>query len=60
MERPRTSPGAILSVRALGRIYGGVAAVADVDLEVGRHDLLGIIGPNGASKTTLFNLMSGF
>jgi branched-chain amino acid transport system ATP-binding protein len=53
-------PGLILSVRGLSRLYGGVAAVCDVDLDVRRHDLLGIIGPNGAGKTTLFNLMSGF
>jgi branched-chain amino acid transport system ATP-binding protein len=50
----------ILSIRALSRLYGGVAAVSELDLDIARADLLGIIGPNGAGKTTLFNLMSGF
>jgi branched-chain amino acid transport system ATP-binding protein len=37
-----------------------VAALAGVDLELGRHEVLGLIGPNGAGKTTLVNVMTGF
>jgi branched-chain amino acid transport system ATP-binding protein len=31
-----------------------------VDLEVRRHEVVGLIGPNGAGKTTLVNCMTGF
>jgi branched-chain amino acid transport system ATP-binding protein len=34
--------------------------VAGVDLELRRHEVVGLIGPNGAGKSTLVNLLSGF
>ena len=53
------SAASALSVRDLGKTFGGVTAVETValSLEVGeRH---AIIGPNGAGKTTLFHLIAG-
>lgn len=41
------------------RNFGAVQALAGVSLEVGRGDLLGIVGPNGSGKTTLFNCVTG-
>jgi branched-chain amino acid transport system ATP-binding protein len=32
----------------------------EVDLELHRHEVVGLIGPNGAGKTTLVNILSGF
>ncbi|HEV2874207.1 MAG TPA: ABC transporter ATP-binding protein [Thermoleophilaceae bacterium] len=49
----------ILHLRGVGRRFGGVAAVADVDLTVRPGERRAILGPNGAGKTTLFNLVSG-
>jgi branched-chain amino acid transport system ATP-binding protein len=49
----------ILHLRRIGRRFGGVAAVADVDLTVRAGERRAILGPNGAGKTTLFNLISG-
>jgi branched-chain amino acid transport system ATP-binding protein len=49
----------ILQLRGIGRRFGGVVAVADVDLAVGAGERRAILGPNGAGKTTLFNLISG-
>jgi branched-chain amino acid transport system ATP-binding protein len=49
----------ILRLRGVGRRFGGVHAVRDVDLEVGAGERRAILGPNGAGKTTLFNLVSG-
>jgi branched-chain amino acid transport system ATP-binding protein len=39
--------------------FGGLTAIADLDLMVAERSIHSIIGPNGAGKTTLFNLVSG-
>src|ERR687897_2713326 len=53
------SAAPILQLRGIGRRFGGVVAVAAVDLTVGAGERRAILGPNGAGKTTLFNLISG-
>jgi len=49
----------ILRLRGVGRRFGGVQAVRDVDLDVAHGERRAILGPNGAGKTTLFNLVAG-
>jgi len=49
----------ILRLRGIGRRYGGLVAVHDVDLDVLPGERRAILGPNGAGKTTLFNVISG-
>jgi len=49
----------VLRLRGVGRRFGGLRAVAGVDLEVRAGERRAILGPNGAGKTTLFNLISG-
>jgi branched-chain amino acid transport system ATP-binding protein len=51
---------AILEIKGLRKSFGGLAAVAGVDLEVQEGHIDSIIGPNGAGKSTLFNLISGY
>jgi branched-chain amino acid transport system permease protein len=51
--------GALLSVRALSKSFGGAVGVREVTLDVSRGEVVGIIGANGAGKTTLFNLITG-
>jgi branched-chain amino acid transport system ATP-binding protein len=60
-EAPSTVENAepALRLRGVGRRFGGLVAVRDVDLEVGRGERRAILGPNGAGKTTLFNVISG-
>jgi branched-chain amino acid transport system ATP-binding protein len=50
----------ILEVKGFKKSFGGVQAVAGVDLQVSRGQIHSIIGPNGAGKSTLFNLISGY
>jgi branched-chain amino acid transport system ATP-binding protein len=50
----------ILEVKGLRKSFGGVQAVAGIDLQVSRGQIHSIIGPNGAGKSTLFNLISGY
>jgi branched-chain amino acid transport system ATP-binding protein len=49
----------ILRLRGVGRRFGGLAAVRDVDLDVAPGARRAILGPNGAGKTTLFNVIAG-
>lgn len=51
--------GPLLVGRGLGKNYGGVIAVDDVDIDVNAGEILGLVGPNGAGKTTLVDLISG-
>lgn len=50
----------IVQVKNVSKIFGGLTAVNQVDLEVPERCIYSIIGPNGAGKTTLFNCISGF
>jgi ABC-type branched-subunit amino acid transport system ATPase component/ABC-type branched-subunit amino acid transport system permease subunit len=52
--------GPILKVEAVNKSFGGVCALSDVNIEVPRGKVTGIIGPNGSGKTTLFNVINGF
>ena len=49
----------LLEVRGLTKYFGGLASVNDLDFHVKRGETMGIIGPNGVGKTTVFNLISG-
>jgi branched-chain amino acid transport system ATP-binding protein len=49
----------ILRLRGIGRRFGGLDAVRDVDLDISPGERRAILGPNGAGKTTLFNMISG-
>ena len=49
----------MLGVEGLSHHFGGVEALADLDLHVAEGDVLGLIGPNGSGKTTLLNVITG-
>jgi branched-chain amino acid transport system ATP-binding protein len=46
-------------LRGVGRRFGGLHAVWDVDLDIASGERRAILGPNGAGKTTLFNVICG-
>ncbi len=50
---------AVLETEGLSKSFGGLAAVRDVTLSLGRGELHAVIGPNGAGKSTFVNLLAG-
>ncbi len=50
----------LLQVRGASKRFGGLQALAGVDLDVHEGEILGLVGPNGSGKTTLINVISGF
>jgi len=46
-----------LEVEGLTKRFGGLVAVDNVSLQIGRDEIVGLIGPNGSGKTTLVRLI---
>ncbi len=51
---------ALLEATDVTVTYGGFQALTDVTLEIRRGEIVGLIGANGAGKSTFFNAVSGF
>lgn len=49
----------VLEVSGLRKTFGGITAVDEVSFSVDEGEILGIIGPNGCGKSTLFNCILG-
>jgi ABC-2 type transport system ATP-binding protein len=59
-EHAEGAPGAAaLSARGLVRRFGPVTALDDLSFEVGRGELFGLVGPDGAGKTTAIRALAG-
>lgn len=56
-ELPPASPA--LCTVGLSRSFGTVRAVSDVSLTVARGEMFGLVGPDGAGKSTLIRLLCG-
>src|SRR5881227_3499980 len=50
---------AVLEVRSIKKSFGGIKAVDGVSFDVQEGEILGLIGPNGCGKSTLFNCILG-
>ena len=50
----------MLAIEALTKRFGGVVAVDGVSFGVNAGEVVGLIGPNEAGKTTVLNLVTGF
>lgn len=49
-----------LRLDGVSKSFGGIRAVDRVSFEVTDNSIIGLIGPNGSGKTTIFNLITGF
>ncbi|HPE59215.1 MAG TPA: ABC transporter ATP-binding protein [Thiolinea sp.] len=50
----------MIKINALSRHYGEFKAVDDVSFEIRRGEVVGLLGHNGAGKTTIMKMMTGF
>lgn len=48
-----------LELRGVGKMFGALSALADIDLTVRPGERRAVLGSNGAGKTTLFNCVTG-
>jgi drug efflux transport system ATP-binding protein len=48
-----------IRVRGLRKVYGPIEAVRDIDLDIQSGEIFGLIGPDGAGKTSVFQILGG-
>src|SRR4051794_27410968 len=49
----------LLEIRGVSKAFGSVQALHDVDLDVGRGEVMALVGDNGAGKSTLIKCIAG-
>src|SRR4029079_16221883 len=49
----------LLEARGVTIRFGGLTAVADFNLTIEQHELVGLIGPDGGGQTTILNMLTG-
>ena len=57
---PSAEAPSILECNGVRKSFGGIAAIQDISLTLRDGEILGLIGHNGAGKTTFFDCVSGF
>jgi len=49
----------MLEINNVTKVFGGIRALSDVSFHIEEGSFVGLIGPNGSGKTTIFNVISG-
>ncbi|GAB2926679.1 ABC transporter ATP-binding protein [Rhodococcus aerolatus] len=57
---PSAAAGTAVSLRGVVKHFGTTRAVAGLDLDLARGEVLALLGPNGAGKTSTVELCEGF
>jgi ribose transport system ATP-binding protein/inositol transport system ATP-binding protein len=52
-------PESLLKMEKISKVFPGVKALDEVNLDLGQGEVLGILGENGAGKSTLMNVLGG-
>ena len=60
MAAPTMTADLALGVRSVSKRFGGVHALVDVDFQLRRGEILGLVGENGSGKSTLVKILSGY
>ncbi|HXY44003.1 MAG TPA: ABC transporter ATP-binding protein [Acidimicrobiales bacterium] len=61
LDIPQGSDGQLaVRVRGLAKSYGDLTAVAGIDFDIRRGEILALLGPNGAGKTTTVEILEGY
>lgn len=55
-----TAADAAIRIRGLRKVYGTVAAVDGIDLDIARGETFALLGPNGAGKSTTVEILEGY
>jgi len=50
---------ALLSAQGISKTFGGIAALQDVSFDVGEAEVVGLVGDNGAGKSTFISILMG-
>jgi ABC-type sugar transport system ATPase subunit len=60
VKAPKEATTPLLSVRGVSKHFGPVTAVDRVDLDIYPQEVVGLIGDNGAGKSTFLSLLTGY
>jgi NitT/TauT family transport system ATP-binding protein len=58
-EATSENSDARIHIRGLGKTYGPLEVFRNIDLEVGKSEIVAIVGPSGCGKTTLLRCIDG-
>lgn len=58
MDKQNIQPESAISCKSINKTYDTIEALKGVNFEVERGEIFGIIGPDGAGKTTLFRILT--
>ena len=57
VEQPRSEP--LLELKGIGKEFGAIRALHDVDMKIYPGEVVGLMGDNGAGKSTLVKIIAG-